>query len=68
MPCDLSAVFICTQYTFYDTLYLIYRQKETAPPAKKLPAVPESVLKRRKNREAVKAARLQISIKVFFFV
>lgn len=45
--------------------------KETAPAAaapvdaaKKLPAVPESVLKRRKAREAVKAARLKISIKV----
>ncbi|XP_020287961.1 60S ribosomal protein L7 [Pseudomyrmex gracilis] len=45
--------------------------KETAPApaapadagAKKLPAVPESVLKRRKAREAVKAARLKISIK-----
>ncbi|XP_011138066.1 60S ribosomal protein L7-like [Harpegnathos saltator] len=40
-------------------------KKETASPAStnKLPAVPESVLKRRKRREAVKAARLQISIK-----
>ncbi|XP_066994381.1 large ribosomal subunit protein uL30 [Anabrus simplex] len=31
--------------------------------SKKLPAVPESVLKRRKGREAVKAARLKASIK-----
>ncbi|XP_003703043.1 ribosomal protein L7 [Megachile rotundata] len=37
--------------------------KETAPPAKKLPAVPESVLKRRKTRVAVKAARLQVALK-----
>lgn len=43
-----------------------YRKKETVPSTKKLPAVPESVLKRRKRREAVKAARLQISIKVMF--
>ncbi|XP_012342823.2 60S ribosomal protein L7 [Apis florea] len=38
-------------------------KKESEPEAKKLPAVPESVLKRRKTREAVRAARLQISIK-----
>ncbi|XP_033362248.1 60S ribosomal protein L7 [Bombus vosnesenskii] len=39
-------------------------KKEFEPAAaKKLPAVPESVLKRKKTREAVRAARLQISIK-----
>lgn len=42
----------------------LYRKKETAAPPNKLPAVPESVLKKRKRREAVKAARLQISLKV----
>lgn len=42
----------------------LHRKKESEPAAKKLPAVPESVLKRRKTREAVRAARLQISIKV----
>lgn len=45
----------------------VHRKKETEPAAaKKLPAVPESVLKRKKTREAVRAARLQISIKVAF--
>ncbi|XP_029175162.1 general transcription factor 3C polypeptide 2-like isoform X2 [Nylanderia fulva] len=38
-------------------------KKESEVPPKKLPAVPESVLKKRKRRETVKAARLQISIK-----
>ncbi|XP_011337799.1 60S ribosomal protein L7-like [Ooceraea biroi] len=38
-------------------------EDETASPATKLPAVPESVLKRRKRRETVQAARLQTSIK-----
>lgn len=32
--------------------------------SKKLPAVPESVLKRRKKRDAKKAAKLKVSIKV----
>lgn len=41
-----------------------FRKKEAVPLTKKLPAVPESVLKRRKRREVVKAARLQVSIKV----
>lgn len=39
-------------------------QKEPVPLAKKLPAVPESVLKRRKSREAVRAARLKIHLRV----
>ncbi|GAB1866383.1 60s ribosomal protein l7 [Camponotus japonicus] len=38
-------------------------KKESDVLTKKLPAVPESVLKKRKRREAIKAARLQISIK-----
>ncbi|KAJ8668835.1 hypothetical protein QAD02_000099 [Eretmocerus hayati] len=41
-------------------------KKESKPKAeasKKLPAVPESVLKRRKRRETAKAARLQTAIK-----
>lgn len=44
-----------------------YRKKEIDVSTKKLPAVPESVLKKRKRREAVKAARLQISIKVITY-
>ncbi|KAH0945565.1 hypothetical protein HN011_011794 [Eciton burchellii] len=36
---------------------------ETALPAGKLPAVPESVLKRRKRRAVIKATRLRVSIK-----
>lgn len=43
------------------------KKKEAKPKAegsKQLPAVPESVLKRRKRRETAKAARLQTSIKV----
>lgn len=34
------------------------------PLGKKLPAVPESVLKRRKRRDAKKAAKLKVSLKV----
>ncbi|XP_014236365.1 60S ribosomal protein L7-like [Trichogramma pretiosum] len=37
--------------------------KEVKPEGKVLPAVPESVLKRRKRRDVAKAARLQTSIK-----
>lgn len=44
--------------------FYYYRKKETPAPPNKLPAVPESVLKKRKRREQVKAARLQISLKV----
>lgn len=40
------------------------KKKEKAMPTNKLPAVPESVLKRRKRRESAKAARIQVSIKV----
>ncbi|KAI4486227.1 hypothetical protein M0802_012466, partial [Mischocyttarus mexicanus] len=48
----------------YNTFFYlhIYRKKETVE-AEKLPAVPESVLRKRKSREEVKAARLQTSIK-----
>lgn len=64
IPCELSVTFICIRYTAFNVRDFTYRKKETAPPAKKLPAVPESVLKRRKTRLAVKAASLQTSIKV----
>ncbi|XP_012529657.1 60S ribosomal protein L7 isoform X1 [Monomorium pharaonis] len=49
-----------------DNIVIIPKNKKKevpVPPATKLPAVPESVLKRRKRREAVKAARLRTSIK-----
>ncbi|KAI4472739.1 hypothetical protein M0802_016534 [Mischocyttarus mexicanus] len=41
---------------------MVDEKKETVE-AKKLPAVPESVLRKRKSREEVKAARLQTSNK-----
>lgn len=44
--------------------FLPHRKKKEAAPPKKLPAVPESVLKRRKRRDTAKAARVQVSIKV----
>ncbi|KAK0182295.1 hypothetical protein PV327_000447 [Microctonus hyperodae] len=39
------------------------KKAAAAAPTKKLPAVPESVLKRRKRRETARVARLQVSIK-----
>ncbi|XP_034937807.1 60S ribosomal protein L7 [Chelonus insularis] len=39
------------------------QKKEAVSAAKKLPAVPESILKRRKRRQTAKVARLQASIK-----
>ncbi|EGI67011.1 60S ribosomal protein L7 [Acromyrmex echinatior] len=49
----------------YKNLKAIRRKqkKETVPLTKKLPAVPESVLKRKKYRDIVKATGLQFSIK-----
>jgi len=44
--------------------FIFFRTTETALPAGKLPAVPESVLKRRKRRAVIKATRLRVSIKV----
>ena len=41
-------------------------KKEGAVEKKKLPAVPESVLKSRKRRDVVKAARLKLALKVKF--
>ena len=41
--------------------------KSKKPLGKKLPAVPESVLKRRKRRDAKKAAKLKVSLKVMYY-